>query len=98
MKWYKKFDSFMTTQKFTKSEYDHCVYFKRLENGMFIILVLFVHDMFIARKSMVDINQLKDWLARMFNMKDLGASKLIFGIEIDIAIKMVSFGCQKRSM
>ena len=23
--WYKKFDSFMATQKFTKSEYDHCV-------------------------------------------------------------------------
>ena len=35
-KWYKKFDSFMVSQYFTRSEYDHCIYFKRLENGMFI--------------------------------------------------------------
>ena len=29
-KWYKKFNSFMVSQNFTKSEYDHCVYFKKL--------------------------------------------------------------------
>ena len=37
--WYKRFDSFMESQNFTRSEYDHCVYFKKLENDMFIILV-----------------------------------------------------------
>ena len=26
--WYKKFDSFMVSHNFTRSEYDHCVYFK----------------------------------------------------------------------
>ena len=26
--WYKKFDSFMLSQKYVRSEYDHCVYFK----------------------------------------------------------------------
>ena len=65
---------------------------------MFIILVLFVHDMFIARKSMVDINQLKDWLARMFNMKDLGETKLILGMEIHRDGKNVSCSYQKRSI
>ena len=30
--WYKKFDSFMASQNFTRSEYNHCVYFKKLEN------------------------------------------------------------------
>jgi hypothetical protein len=29
--WYKKFDSFMVSQSFTRSEYDHCVYFKSLK-------------------------------------------------------------------
>jgi hypothetical protein len=33
-KWYKMFDSFMVSQSFLRSEYDHCVY------GIFIILVL----------------------------------------------------------
>jgi hypothetical protein len=40
--WYKKFDSFTVRQNFTRSEYDHCVYFKRLENDIFNILVLYV--------------------------------------------------------
>jgi hypothetical protein len=80
MKWYKKFDSFMVSLNFTRSEYDHCVYFKKLENGMFIILVLYVDVMLVERKSMVEINRLKAQLARAFDMKDLGATKQILGM------------------
>jgi hypothetical protein len=82
-KWYKKFDSLMVSLNFTKSEYDHCVYFKKLENGMFIILLLYVDDMLVAIKSMVKINRLKAQLARAFDMKDLGVAKQILGMEID---------------
>ena len=57
--WYKKFDSFMLSQNYVRSEYDHCVYFKKLSNGMFIILVLYVDDMLLASKSITDINRLK---------------------------------------
>jgi hypothetical protein len=53
-----------------------------LENGIFIILVLYVDDMLVASKSMVEINKLKVQLARTFDMKDLGATKQILGIEI----------------
>jgi len=80
--WYKKFDSFMVSLNFTRSEYDHCVYFKKLENDMFIILVFYVDDMLVSRKSMVEINRLKAQLARDFDMKDLGATKQILGMEI----------------
>ena len=38
-KWYKKFDSFMVSQNYTRSEYNHCLYFK-ISNGSLIILVL----------------------------------------------------------
>jgi hypothetical protein len=51
-KWYKMFDSFTVSQNCTRSEYDHCVYFKS-SNGIFIILVLYVDDMFVAIPSMV---------------------------------------------
>ena len=80
--WYKKFDSFMVSQNFTRSEYDHCVYLKRLENDIFIILVLYVYDMLVKRKIMVKINRLKAQLARTFDMKDLGSSKKILGMDI----------------
>ena len=80
--WYKKFDSFMLSQKYIRSEYDHCVYFKQLSNGMFIILVLYVDDMLLASKSIDEINRLKTQMARTFDMKDLGAARQILGMEI----------------
>eukprot|EP00253_Pinus_taeda_P024271 PITA_24271 len=79
--WYKKFDPFMMSQNFIRSEYDHCVYFKNF-NGIFIILALYVDDMLIASKSMEEIKRLKAQLSRKFDMKDLGAAKHILGIEI----------------
>ena len=80
--WYKKFDSFMVSQNFTRSEYDHFVYFKKLENDIFIILVLYVDNILVARKIMVEINMSKDHLAMTFDMKDLGEEKQILGTEI----------------
>eukprot|EP00253_Pinus_taeda_P022622 PITA_22622 len=76
--WYKKFDSFMVSQNFIRSEYDQCVYFKNF-NSIFIILALYVDDMLIVRKSMEDINRLKVELYRTFDMKDLGAKKTYLG-------------------
>lgn len=31
--WYQKFDAFMSSQQFTQSNEDHCLYVKRLKNG-----------------------------------------------------------------
>ena len=49
---------------------------------MFIILVLYVEDMLLARKSITNINRLKAQMARTFDMKDLGATRQILGMEI----------------
>jgi hypothetical protein len=76
------FDSFMMSQNFTRSEYDHCVYFKKLNNDIFIILVLYVNDMLLASKIVTNINRLKAQMARTFDMKDLGAAKNILGMNI----------------
>eukprot|EP00253_Pinus_taeda_P029468 PITA_29468 len=79
--WYKKFYSFMVSHNFIRSDYDHCVYFNSF-SGIFIILVLYVDDALIARKSMEEINRLKAQFSRTFDMKDLGATKHILGMEI----------------
>jgi hypothetical protein len=47
---------------------------------IFIILVVYVDNMLVARKSMVEINRLKAQLAKAFDMKDLGAIKQILGM------------------
>jgi hypothetical protein len=80
--WYLKFDRFMTEQGYNRCHSDHCVYFKRLENGSFIILLLYVDDMLVAGSNMQDINVLKKKLANSFAMKDLGAAKKILGMRI----------------
>jgi hypothetical protein len=80
--WYLKFDRFMTEQGYSRCHSDHCVYFKRLENGSYIILLLYVDDMLVAGSNMQDINMLKKKLANSFAMKDLGAAKKILGMRI----------------
>ena len=69
----------MMSQGYTRSEYDHCLYFKKL-NDIFIILVLYVDGMLIVSKSMDEINRLKAQMDRNFDMKDIGDAKKLLGI------------------
>lgn len=82
--WYKKFDTFMVEQGYTRSRYDSCVYFRQYSDGSFIYLLLYVDDMLIASKDKTLINKLKSQLSREFEMKDLGAAKKILGMEMEI--------------
>jgi hypothetical protein len=79
--WYKRFDSFMLSHGFKRSEFDSCVYIK-IVHGSPIYLLLYVDDMLIAAKSMKDVAALKSQLSSEFEMKDLGAAKKILGMEI----------------
>ena len=80
--WYKRFDQFIQGQKFTKSEQDHCVYFRRLLDGAFIYLLHYVDDMLIVSKNKGEIERLKKQLAFEFEMKNLGDAQRILGMEI----------------
>jgi hypothetical protein len=48
--WYRRFDSFMISHGFKRSDYDSCVYLKTV-NGSAIYLLLYVDDMLIAAKD-----------------------------------------------
>jgi hypothetical protein len=80
--WYFKFDRFMTEQGYTRCHSDHCVYFKRLENVSYIILLFYVDDMLVPGSNMKDINFFKKKLANSFVMKDLGVAKKILVMRI----------------
>ena len=70
----------MTEQGYDRCHSDHCVYFKRLDNGRYIILLLYVDDMLVAGSNMQDINVLKRKLAKLIAMKDLCDAKQILGM------------------
>ncbi|RVW96404.1 Retrovirus-related Pol polyprotein from transposon TNT 1-94 [Vitis vinifera] len=79
--WYKKFDNFMHRIGFKRCEADHCCYVKSFDNS-YIILLLYVDDMLIARFDIEKINNLKKQLSKQFAMKDLEAAKQILGMRI----------------
>ena len=54
-----KFDSFIVEQGYHRCHFDHCVYFKRLDNGSYIILFLYVDEMLVAWSNVQQINELK---------------------------------------
>jgi hypothetical protein len=62
-KWYLKFDMFMKEQGYNRFHYDPCIYFKRQENGSYIVLLLYVDDMLVGGSNMQDINFLKTKLS-----------------------------------
>ena len=79
---YKMFDSFMTTHDFKRSNYDSFVYLKMSDDGLFVYLLLYVDDMLIVANDKEEIRKVKVQLNKEFEMKDLGTTKKILGMEI----------------
>ena len=67
---------------YSRSDYDSCVYHRKLLDGSFVYLLLYVDYMLIAAKKLVEVNKLKTLLSDEFEMKDLGATEKILGMEI----------------
>ncbi|GJQ95380.1 retrovirus-related pol polyprotein from transposon TNT 1-94 [Tanacetum coccineum] len=61
---------------------DPCAYFKRFRNIDFIILLLYVDDMLVEDLNKDRINKLKAQLAKEFEMKELGPTNKILGMQI----------------
>ncbi|KAH9781841.1 hypothetical protein KPL71_008631 [Citrus sinensis] len=80
--WYLKFDEFMISHGYCRSRFDNCVYFKLSSCGGGIYLLLYVDDMLIACSQKEEIKRLKIELSTEFEMKDLGATTKILGMQI----------------
>jgi ATP-binding cassette subfamily B (MDR/TAP) protein 1 len=46
--WYKRFDSFIISLGYNRISSDYCTYYKRFEEDVFIILLLYVDDMLVT--------------------------------------------------
>ena len=78
---YQKFDRFIVSSDFTKLKADHCCYSKWSEKS-YIMLLLYIDDMLVARSSIEKIVNLKASMAKEFSIKDLGLGRKILGIRI----------------
>ncbi|GAA0152103.1 hypothetical protein LIER_10666 [Lithospermum erythrorhizon] len=71
-------------QGYNKTQVDHYVYKRNFKDGWFIILLLYVDDILLIGDDTAKINGLKSDLGRVFEMKDLGKAKHIFGKEVTL--------------
>jgi hypothetical protein len=60
---------------------DNCVYTK-FKNGKFIFLIQYVDDILLASGDVNLLLETKKFLSSNFDMKDLGETSFILGIEI----------------
>ena len=79
--WYYTFHNEIVKFGFRANDYDHCVYHWN-SGSDFIILSLYVDNIFIASNHVESICEVKDFLKSQFEMKDLGETSYVLGIQI----------------
>ncbi|CDO76034.1 hypothetical protein BN946_scf184818.g2 [Trametes cinnabarina] len=79
--WYKKIRAEFESLGFVRSDADHSI-FTKVEDGVLLIIALYVDDMLLVGNSRLAIDALKAALQTRFEMTDLGAARWILGMEI----------------
>ncbi|KAJ0913812.1 putative RNA-directed DNA polymerase [Helianthus annuus] len=79
--WYQKFTTSLQSLGFKSSKADHSLFLFKKE-GVFIAALIYVDDVIITGNDMKKIQEIKNFLDRMFSIKDLGPLKFFLGIEV----------------
>nr|ABA98341.2 retrotransposon protein, putative, Ty1-copia subclass [Oryza sativa Japonica Group] len=79
--WHEKFDTTLTSVGFVLNEADKCMYY-RYGGGEGVILCLYVDDILIFGTSLNVIEEVKDFLSKSFEIKDLGEPDVILNIKL----------------
>jgi len=79
--WHEKFDTTLTSAGFAINEADRCVYYRHGE-GNFVILCLYVDDILIFGTNIDAVNEVKSFVCKSFDMKDLGEANVILNIKL----------------
>ncbi|GJV12522.1 retrotransposon protein, putative, ty1-copia subclass [Tanacetum coccineum] len=89
--WYKWFDVYMISNRFSRINYDSYVYFKEFAPGMYIYLLLYVDDMLIPCKSKSETKYTKGLLRKEFDIKEMGPARKILGMEISVSVPLGAY-------
>lgn len=79
--WFSKFITPMTIVGFQSSSYDYALFLHKPDGGT-TVLLLYVDDMIITGDDLVSIRELKIFLTKQFEMKDLSTLSYFFGLEV----------------
>jgi hypothetical protein len=79
--WHEKFDIAVMSVSFVINEADKCVYYHH-GGGEGVMLCLYVDDILIFGTNMKVIHEVKSFLSKSFDMKDLGEADVILDIKL----------------
>jgi hypothetical protein len=80
--WYRKFDDFVQSIGFLRSDEDHCFYSKDAPDGSPVFLILYVDDMLLSGRHIGELAELRRQMLLKFAMKDLGPAHNILSMKI----------------
>ncbi|KAI9166216.1 hypothetical protein LWI28_028107 [Acer negundo] len=79
--WNIRFDHAVKGFGFIHNPNEPCVY-KRIKGDKLVFLILYVDDILLIGNDVGVLTSVKEWLAKQFDMKDLGEASFILGIQV----------------
>jgi hypothetical protein len=80
--WYEKIDSFFLQLGYNRSKNDPNLYTMKDEQGCIVLISLYVDDLIITGDAIYLIEEIKQQMSQVFEMKDLGELRYCLGLEI----------------
>ena len=79
--WYLKFHEVISSFGFEENFMDNCIYHKVNESKIYY-LVLYVDDILLATNDLGTLHEVKQFLSKDFDMKEMGEASYVIGIKI----------------
>ena len=80
--WFGRSTKVMIANGYKQSKGDHTLFIKHSSLGRVTSLIVYVDDIIMTRNDEKEKNTLKQFLAKEFEIKDLGKLKYFLGIEV----------------
>ena len=79
--WYFKFHGVITSFGFVENPMDQCIY-QKVSGSKICFLILYVDDILLATNDKGLLHEVKQFLSKNFDMKDMGNASYVIGIKI----------------
>lgn len=80
--WFERFTQAMLKYGFKQSQGDHTLFIRHSSHGKLTALIVYVDDIVLTGDDVEEMQLLKGYLAKEFEIKDLGNLKYFLGIEV----------------
>ncbi|RVW31986.1 Retrovirus-related Pol polyprotein from transposon RE1 [Vitis vinifera] len=80
--WFDRFTKAVLKLGYKQGQADHTLFVKKSHTGKMAILIVYVDDIILSGNDMEELQNLKKYLSKEFEVKDLGNLKYFLGMEV----------------